>query len=1161
MLLHQSQGAFKTSILLTIFSFLNLNSLLGSSDFIVTNAPPFALSANALSDTSAVLSWQSSNTPPETQWDMELIREGNLFSGIPTHNGFSTNPITIDTLAPGTAYKYKLRAISGLGAGAWTIETGTFFTHIENGNSCGTNLTIPDTSCNSPISFPIEVRGVVGNSVGVDVILQEIRLIIEHDWLIDLELSLKSPNGVIVPLLDEAGGTNDNFGDPAAPNCQSYMTLLNANACNEQTIVGANPPFTGRYLPTGNLNLFNDGSNPNGVWELVICDDAATNIGRLKFVELVFDPVNCTPPTGLQIVEVHADSVELDWTPGGFCNDTRIEIGAPGFTLGTGTVINAICPPFTLTNLLPDTDYELYFYENCGVNDSPYSCNSLIFKTQCSPPPISFQEDFDGLSTCSGIFCKVKCDITGSAWHNARHDEIDWTVYNGSTITNGTGPSNDISGNGNYIYMESNSSIFFGSCPSGSESMLYSNCIQVDTKNTDTCHLSFNYHMFGNDINSLQLQITTDGFNWVNLWSKNGNQGDEWFPVMLSLSGYDGQAVQFRFVGTKGFGFRGDIGLDEIIFYGSVDNGFPSNTFFADADNDGFGDEDVFFNSCFNFIPSGFVNNSQDCNDANPSVALNTPEIPCNFIDENCSQDGDDLYLPSPVVMGDRDICNGEQLKLFTTPQFGGYISWYDSNFVFIQIGDTLTLNGLSSNGVTPTNLKFFVDETALPCFTLNPTEVKVTVNPNPQISTIDNPTICDGEIFDLNTIQISDANNTNGNLTFHTAFPASAANQVGISINPSLSTTYAVKKETPFGCVDTTSFPINVLASPTATILGGQDTITLCKGTSTFLNGNATGGAPNYNYQWSNGQNTTFVFVGSNANSGTQNWVTFTATDQNQCSNTDSILVKTVSSVDTFSVVRTPASVCNGDDGAIQFTPTDGVPMYHYDWSGPVSGSVSSGGAFNINGLSQGSYSLTVTDDSQEGCELVLNNLVIDGPSAKVQLDSIRDVSCHDEDDGAIFLQVTGNNPTITWGAPIASSNQTVSGLSPGTYSVTVSDGACQSVLNNLEVENPDSLLAFVFEYDVSCFGGSDGALDVKVSGGVQPYTFAWNNAPSVQNPTGLSAGFYQLTITDANNCQWTSNIIEIEQPNAIRMQVDSLKNLTCFGDNSGAFHVSGSG
>ncbi|MEL6945369.1 MAG: proprotein convertase P-domain-containing protein, partial [Bacteroidota bacterium] len=327
---------------------------------------------------------------------------------------------------------------------------------IINPSNCGLGIAIPDSSCNTTNIFRINVAGESGTQLGMDVFLEEVRLIIAHSWIADLDISLTSPNGVKVEISTDNGEDEDNYGDPADVSCGSYISF-SPSSCNLITDI-VTPPFVGTYQPEGNLLDFNDGSNPNGQWFLEICDDAGDDAGTLEFVELVFSPIICLAPSEVEIVSLDSTTVELDWFSSAVCEDAIIEYGLPGFvpgndeTAGAGTIVNADCPPFTLQGLQPYTTYEVYIREECS--DGNFSANScpIIITTSCLPPPISLRETFNDQALCSN-FCGRDCDIEG-VWQNDRLDNFDWTIFSGSTPSAGTGPSADVENSGNYIHLD-----------------------------------------------------------------------------------------------------------------------------------------------------------------------------------------------------------------------------------------------------------------------------------------------------------------------------------------------------------------------------------------------------------------------------------------------------------------------------------------------------------------------------------------------------------------------------------------------------------------------------------------------------------------------------------------------------------------------------------
>lgn len=147
----------------------------------------------------------------------------------------------------------------------------------------------------------------------------------------------------------------------------------------------------------------------------------------------------------------------------------------------------------------------------------------------------------------------------------------------------------------------------------------------------------------------------------------------------------------------------------------------------------------------------------------------------------------------------------------------------------------------------------------------------------------------------------------------------------------------------------------------------------------------------------------------------------------------------------------------------------------------------------------------------------------------------SVTNVSTCGGSDGAIDLSVTGGtgNYTYNW-SPGGAMTQNISGLAPGIYTVTVTDG-CFSKTLSVTVSDPGSVsVNTVSVTDVSVFGGDDGAIDITVTGGTLPYTFSWDNGETTEDIDTLSAGTYVVTVTDSNNCS-SSLSVDIGQPSGI--------------------------
>lgn len=145
-----------------------------------------------------------------------------------------------------------------------------------------------------------------------------------------------------------------------------------------------------------------------------------------------------------------------------------------------------------------------------------------------------------------------------SNWTNGGGDDFDWVNRSGGTPSNGTGPSGAQSGS-EYIYMESSSPNF-----SSKRAIITSPC--YNTAGKDKASVSFYTHMYGADnMGSLSLQIRVgNSTSWSNVWSRSGNQGNQWSQSTVNLDDYAGTRFQLRFNGITGTTWQGDMAVDNL---------------------------------------------------------------------------------------------------------------------------------------------------------------------------------------------------------------------------------------------------------------------------------------------------------------------------------------------------------------------------------------------------------------------------------------------------------------------------------------------------------------------------------------------------------------------------------------------------------------------
>jgi hypothetical protein len=191
----------------------------------------------------------------------------------------------------------------------------------------------------------------------------------------------------------------------------------------------------------------------------------------------------------------------------------------------------------------------------------------------CSPSVSSFPYN-EGFENGLGV------------WNQAGGDDMDWTSRSGSTPSSSTGPSG-AHGGSTYLYTEASG----GNNP-GKFALLQSECFDFSTLTAP--ELRFWYHMYGSNMGTLSIQISTDqGSSWSgNLWSMSGNQGNSWYEAVVDLSPYQGYFVQIRITGETGNGYRSDMAIDDISILGTVPPCTPPSISMAVTDVNCNGDSD-----------------------------------------------------------------------------------------------------------------------------------------------------------------------------------------------------------------------------------------------------------------------------------------------------------------------------------------------------------------------------------------------------------------------------------------------------------------------------------------------------------------------------------------------------------------------------------------
>ena len=213
---------------------------------------------------------------------------------------------------------------------------------------------------------------------------------------------------------------------------------------------------------------------------------------------------------------------------------------------------------------------------------------------------------------------------------------------------------------------------------------------------------------------------------------------------------------------------------------------------------------------------------------------------------------------------------------------------------------------------------------------------------------------------------------------------------------------------------------------------------------------------------------------------------------------------------------------------------------------SATLGGASPSGGVYSGTGVTDNGNGLDFTfDATATGAGMTTITYTLDDQSVNVQLEVTaspgasvavvsnyngQDISCAGASDGEVSVGVMGGTLPYTYLWSNGATSEIVSGLSAGTYSVTVTDGNACVGTSSITVTEPTAI-ALSTSSTAETSGMADGTASVQANGGTDPYTYLWTpGGQTTATATGLEAGTYQVLVTDANGCEMTASV-EVEE------------------------------
>ncbi|TND10353.1 MAG: hypothetical protein FD123_601 [Bacteroidetes bacterium] len=249
-------------------------------------------------------------------------------------------------------------------------------------------------------------------------------------------------------------------------------------------------------------------------------------------------------------------------------------------------------------------------------------------------------------------------------------------------------------------------------------------------------------------------------------------------------------------------------------------------------------------------------------------------------------------------------------------------------------------------------------------------------------------------------------------------------------------------------------------------------------------------------------------------------------------------------------SITNTDCGVCSG---SITVNPSGGTGPYTYLWA--PGGQTTA----TISGLCAGLYTLTITDANACTQQVVIpvNNV----NSSMTLTTASTNVTCFGVCDGTASVNVAGGVAPFTYLWSNGGNTNSLTALCAGIYFVQVTDAnGCVSTAQVIITEPAQLALSFANVIPESCPGMCNGTITILPSGGTLSYSYSWSNAQTTQTATGLCAGSYNVTVTDANGCTVTQTNSFVA-PQVLVLGVPNITGSSCNTVPDGAIDITVSG
>ncbi len=353
--------------------------------------------------------------------------------------------------------------------------------------------------------------------------------------------------------------------------------------------------------------------------------------------------------------------------------------------------------------------------------------------------------------------------------------------------------------------------------------------------------------------------------------------------------------------------------------------------------------------------------------------------------------------------------------------------------------------------------------------------------------------------------------------------------------------------------CTVVISASVSQPSSALVSSIASKSDVTVYGGNDGSATASGSGGTPPYQYSINSGA---FQATGtfSSLSAGTY---TLTVRDAGMCTSDVSVTITQPWIPLTANIIsQTNVSCQGGSNGSITVAGWGGTLPYLYSIDG---GLFQASGTFGS--LSAGTYIITVRDVALDLFDVELT--ISENEAINITV-SGEDIYCYGGSTGSVTAVATGGIApySYSWNTTPAQYTSTANGLQAGTYTVTVTDTNGCTASNDVIISQPAVDMAISITQDnVLCSGGATGSATAVVTGGLEPFIYSWDtpSEETKETVTDLSAGTYNITVTDSYGCIKTGTV-NITEPQPLAVE-SSITSASCpdTGDGSITLTVTG--